>query len=108
MLEILKAVSMHESNIIIMDEPTSAITDKEVVILFDKIAQLKAKGAWIIYISHRLDELFQIADDIHDVVLLHCLAEFAIHGAPTHTVVILGNGRHCNDVHEAEPGLFVE
>ena len=64
MIEILKAVSMHESNIIIMDEPTSAITDKEVVVLFQKIAQLKAKGAGIIYISHRLDELFQIADDI--------------------------------------------
>jgi inositol transport system ATP-binding protein len=64
MIEILKAVSMHESNIIIMDEPTSAITDKEVDVLFDKIAQLKAKGAGIIYISHRLDELFRIADDI--------------------------------------------
>jgi inositol transport system ATP-binding protein len=47
-----------------MDEPTSAITDKEVAVLFEKIAQLKAKGAGIIYISHRLDELFQIADDI--------------------------------------------
>jgi inositol transport system ATP-binding protein len=64
MIEILKAVSMHESNIIIMDEPTSAITDKEVVLLFEQIAQLKAKGAGIIYISHRLDELFKIADDI--------------------------------------------
>jgi len=63
MLEILKAVS-HESNIIIMDEPTSAITDKEVVVPFKKIAQLKAKGAGIIYISHRLDELFRIADEI--------------------------------------------
>jgi inositol transport system ATP-binding protein len=62
MIEILKAVSMHESNIIIMDEPTSATTDKEVNVLFDKIAQLKAKGAGIIYISHRLDELFLRAD----------------------------------------------
>jgi len=42
MIEILKAVSTHESNIIIMDEPTSAITEKEVVLLFNKIAQLKA------------------------------------------------------------------
>ena len=64
MIEILKAVSMHDAKIIIMDEPTSAITDKEVVVLFKKIAELKAKGAGIIYISHRLDELFQIADDI--------------------------------------------
>src|SRR5260370_38249094 len=64
MIEILKAVSTHESNIIIMDEPTSAITEKEVVLLFNKIARLKAKGAGIIYISHRLDEIFRIADDI--------------------------------------------
>lgn len=63
MLEILKAVSQ-DSNIIIMDEPTSAITAKEVDILFEKIAQLKSKGVGIIYISHRLDELFRIADVI--------------------------------------------
>jgi inositol transport system ATP-binding protein len=63
MLEIMKAVSQHAS-IIIMDEPTSAITAKEVEILFAKIAELKAKGAAIIYISHRLDELFRIADDL--------------------------------------------
>jgi inositol transport system ATP-binding protein len=44
MIEILKAVSMHESNIIIMDEPTSATTDKEVNVLFDKIAQSKPKA----------------------------------------------------------------
>jgi inositol transport system ATP-binding protein len=63
MLEIMKAVSQ-DANIIIMDEPTSAISSKEVDFLFHKIAQLKAKGATIIYISHRLDELFRIADDL--------------------------------------------
>jgi inositol transport system ATP-binding protein len=63
MLEIMKAVS-YDANIIIMDEPTSAISTKEVDILFDKIAQLRARGATVIYISHRLDELFRIADDL--------------------------------------------
>jgi inositol transport system ATP-binding protein len=63
MLEIMKAVS-RESNIIIFDEPTSAITSKEVDILFKKIDELRAKGAGIIYISHRFDELFRIADDV--------------------------------------------
>jgi inositol transport system ATP-binding protein len=63
MLEIMKAVSQ-DADIIIMDEPTSAISAKEVDILFEKIRQLRAKGAAIIYISHRLDELFRIADDI--------------------------------------------
>jgi len=63
MLEIIKAVS-NKSDIIIMDEPTSAITLKEVERLFAKIAELKARGVSIIYISHKMDEIFQIADDI--------------------------------------------
>ncbi len=63
MIEILKAVS-YDAKIIIMDEPTSAITNKEVEILFKKIAELKARGASIIYISHKMDEIFRIADEI--------------------------------------------
>ena len=63
MLEIIKAVS-NKSDIIIMDEPTSAITLKEVEKLFQKIRELKARGVSIIYISHKLDEIFQIADEI--------------------------------------------
>jgi inositol transport system ATP-binding protein len=63
MLEILKAIS-YNSDIIIMDEPTSAITQKEVEKLFTKIRELKARGVCIIYISHKLDEIFQIADEI--------------------------------------------
>lgn len=63
MLEIIKAIS-YKSDIIIMDEPTSAITLKEVKKLFDKIRELKARGVSIIYISHKLDEIFQIADEI--------------------------------------------
>lgn len=63
MLEIIKAIS-YKSDIIIMDEPTSAITHKEVEKLFVKIRELKARGVSIIYISHKLDEVFQIADEI--------------------------------------------
>lgn len=63
MLEILKAIS-YNSEIIIMDEPTSAITNKEVEVLFSKINELKARGACIIYISHKMDEIFRIADEI--------------------------------------------
>ena len=63
MLEIIKAIS-YKSDIIIMDEPTSAITQKEVEKLFVKINELKARGVCIIYISHKLDEIFQIADEI--------------------------------------------
>ncbi len=63
MLEILKAVS-HESSIIIMDEPTSAITQREVERLFQKIEDLKRRGTCVIYISHKMDEIFRIADEI--------------------------------------------
>jgi inositol transport system ATP-binding protein len=63
MLEILKAISM-DAGILIMDEPTSAISQREVEHLFRKIAELKARGTSIIYISHRMDEIFRIADDI--------------------------------------------
>lgn len=63
LLEISKAVS-YDSDIIIMDEPTSAISDKEIEVLFDKINSLRDRGKSIIYISHKMDEIFQIADEI--------------------------------------------
>jgi len=63
MLEIIKAIS-NNAEIVIMDEPTSSISKKEVAMLFEKIAMLKSKNVSIVYISHKLEEVFQIADDI--------------------------------------------
>ncbi len=63
MVEIAKAIS-YDSSLIIMDEPTSAITEREVAHLFRIIRSLQAKGVAIIYITHKMDEVFQIADDI--------------------------------------------
>ncbi|MBS4208130.1 sugar ABC transporter ATP-binding protein [Bacillus sp. FJAT-50079] len=63
MVEIAKAIS-YNSDIIIMDEPTSAITDREVNVLFGMIEELKKKGKSIVYISHKMDEIFRIADQI--------------------------------------------
>ena len=63
LIEITKAIS-RKASLIIMDEPTSAITDKEVSMLFRQIADLKANGVSIIYITHKMNEIFQIADDI--------------------------------------------
>lgn len=62
-VEIAKALS-NDSRVIIMDEPTSAISDHEVESLFSIIEQLKLRGVGIIYITHKLDELVQIADDV--------------------------------------------
>lgn len=63
MVEIAKAVS-YNSKIIVMDEPTSSLTEKEVGHLFKIINALKAKGVGIIYISHKMEEIKEIADDV--------------------------------------------
>jgi inositol transport system ATP-binding protein len=61
--EIAKAVS-YNSDLIIMDEPTSAITEAEVEGLFNIIRSLKAQGCAVIYISHKMDEIFKITDEV--------------------------------------------
>ena len=60
-IEIAKAL-LEESEVIIMDEPTSAISESEVTVLFRIIDDLRKRGKAIVYISHKLDELFTIAD----------------------------------------------
>jgi putative xylitol transport system ATP-binding protein len=61
LVEIAKALS-HDAEVIFMDEPTSAIGEKEAQQLFSTIERLKAEGKGIVYVSHRLSEIFQIAD----------------------------------------------
>ena len=62
-VEIVKALSV-DASILIMDEPSAALTDKEVRKLFDIIRMLKAKGVTVIYISHMLEEIFEICDRV--------------------------------------------
>jgi inositol transport system ATP-binding protein len=63
LLEIAKAVS-YDSKIVIMDEPTSALTESEVKLLFRTIGNLKDQGVAIVYITHKLDELEAVADQV--------------------------------------------
>jgi len=63
MVEIMKAVS-HDPKVLILDEPTSSLTQTETVQLFNNIRELKKHGISIIYISHHLSELFQVADRV--------------------------------------------
>jgi len=63
LVEIAKAISM-EASVIIMDEPSSAIADAEIEVLFKQIFALKEKGVAILYITHKMDEIFRIADEI--------------------------------------------
>jgi methyl-galactoside transport system ATP-binding protein len=61
--EIARAVS-YNASIVVMDEPTSSLTENEVGHLFEIIRDLRSKGVAIIYISHKMEEIFQIADDV--------------------------------------------
>ncbi|OLQ95399.1 galactose/methyl galactoside ABC transporter ATP-binding protein MglA [Vibrio ponticus] len=63
MLEIAKAFS-YNAKIVIMDEPTSSLTEKEVNHLFSIIKKLKDKGCGVVYISHKMEEIFAICDEI--------------------------------------------
>jgi ribose transport system ATP-binding protein len=63
MVEVAKALSL-QARLIVMDEPTSSLTEREVVTLFQQIRTLKAKGVAFIFISHRMEEVFEIADRV--------------------------------------------
>lgn len=63
-IEILKVVTESELKVLILDEPTAALNEGEIKKLFEIINQIKKKGISVIYISHRLDEVFKISDNI--------------------------------------------
>ena len=63
MVEIARALT-HEAKVVVFDEPTASLTDAEKVVLFDIINDLKAGGVSIVYISHRMEEIFTISDRI--------------------------------------------
>lgn len=62
-VEIVRAISLN-ARLLVMDEPTSALTETEIRTLFDTIRRLKKSGVSVIYISHRLDEIFEIGDRV--------------------------------------------
>lgn len=82
MVEIAKALSFN-SDVIIMDEPTSSLTEREIEELFRTIRELKSKGVCIIYISHRMEELLAIGD----------------------RVTVLRDGRHVATVHVRDTNI---
>ncbi|WP_293766294.1 sugar ABC transporter ATP-binding protein [uncultured Aquitalea sp.] len=63
MVEIAKALAMR-ARVLIMDEPTAALTDREIEVLFGLMRQLQAQGVAIVYVSHRMEEIFRICDKI--------------------------------------------
>jgi ribose transport system ATP-binding protein len=63
LVEIARALSLN-ARVLIMDEPTAALTDREIEVLFGLMRELKAEGVGIVYVSHRMEEIFQICDRI--------------------------------------------
>ena len=97
MVEIAKAVS-HNSKIIVFDEPTSSLTEVEVEHLFSIIKNLKERGCAIIYISHRMNEILRISDEVsimRDGKMVDTLPASAL---STDKIITMMVGRELNNV----------
>ena len=101
MVEIAKAISFH-AKIIVMDEPTAVLTERETETLFELVRRLRAQGVSVIYISHRLEEIFAIADRV--VVLRdgRRVGGMAIAEATVEKVIRLMVGRELTEMFHKE------
>ena len=98
MIEIAKAVS-YGAKIIVMDEPTSSLSDYEVDALFETIYTLKARGVGIIYISHRLEELATIADRVTVLRDGQWIATVNYHDVTREQIINMMVGREMKDMY---------
>ncbi|MHC5225783.1 ribose ABC transporter ATP-binding protein RbsA [Ignatzschineria sp. LJL83] len=96
MVEIAKVLS-YDTKVIIMDEPTDALTDTETEALFSVIRELKAEGVGIVYISHRLKEIFEICDDVTVIRDGQFVAEKPVSELMEETLIELMVGRKLED-----------
>src|SRR5688500_13039221 len=101
MVEIAKALSLN-ARLVIMDEPTSALTDTEVTALFEIIRGLKARGLAVIYISHRLEEIFSVCDRVTILRDGQLAGDLPIAEAGPDRVVRLMVGRPLGDLFRPE------
>jgi ribose transport system ATP-binding protein len=97
MVEIAKALSF-DSRVLIMDEPTSALNDAEIAELFRIIRELKSRGVGIIYISHKMDELKQIADRVTVMRDGEYVATVAAQDTTVEAIIGMMVGRSLSDV----------
>ncbi|WP_130832835.1 ribose ABC transporter ATP-binding protein RbsA [[Erwinia] mediterraneensis] len=106
MVEIAKVLSF-QSQVIIMDEPTDALTDTETLSLFRVINELKAQGCGIVYISHRMKEIFEICDDVTVFRDGQFIAERAVSDLDEETLIEMMVGRKLEEQYprlEKAPG----
>ena len=98
MLEIA-AVLSRRCDLLVLDEPTAALTDAETAVLFEHIARLKGAGVGLIYISHRLEEIRRIADRITVLRDGQVVASAAASQVPIEQIIRWMVGRELGDVH---------
>ena len=98
MIEIAKALSF-DSNIIVMDEPTDALTEPETQSLFNVIRELRQEGVGIVYISHRLQEIFTICDRVTVMRDGQFVAESATSDLNEESLIELMVGRKLQDLY---------
>ncbi|UFH54970.1 sugar ABC transporter ATP-binding protein [Spirosoma sp. KNUC1025] len=96
MVEIAKAIS-NNAQVLIMDEPTSALSHKEVDVLFGLIDELKKKGVAIIYISHKMEEISQLADTITVLRDGNFIGTYPASDLNTQSLINLMVGREINN-----------
>jgi len=109
MVEIARAISLN-ARVLIMDEPTSSLTQREVEELLAIVRQLRAQGAAIVFISHRLDELFAIADRVTVLRDGAYVDTRPMAGVTTDELIRLMVGRHLAELfpkQAVEPGEVV-
>ena len=107
LVEIAKAFS-DDVRILIMDEPTAPLTDTEVKLLFDLVHSMKKRGVTIIYISHRLEELFEIADRVTVLRDGQFVTTKEIDGTDTEELIRLMVGRPLTDQYPKRTPEFGE
>lgn len=97
MVEIAKAIS-YDSRVIIMDEPTSAISEREAQRLFSMVADIKSSGSTVLYITHKLDEVFRLADEVTVLRDGHLVETCKVEETDTEQLVAMMVGRQLKDI----------
>jgi ribose transport system ATP-binding protein len=103
LVEIAKALSLN-ARVLIMDEPTAALSDREIDTLFQIMADLKGQGVAIVYVSHRMEEIFKVCDRISVLRDGHFIGERLIRDTNFNEIVKLMVGR---ELHERFPARTV-
>lgn len=99
MVEIAKAISFEETKIVLMDEPTSSLTNKESDALFEVIKELKANGIAVIYISHKLEEVMEVCDTVTIIRDGHVISSQSIETLSKEKITTMMIGRELSEIY---------